>query len=218
VINFVQKEHGTNLLQDDTVVTYIKLLRQLCKAIEREQLSNELIADIKVPDRHGRLTDIDGLCMVWPKDFPKTFFEWPSRICFLTFRIPNFRPRSKSNKSCVNFRGFDEFTFSISINSPSISVSLNCKSLFDKSWEPLQGPAILVYSDKPFTKEDIEGIQQLGLGSKGHDATKTGQYGVGFNSVIFSLVKWRSDVLARSNVRSGSLNIVPFPFISNFSW
>jgi sacsin len=60
---------------------------------------------------------------------------------------------------------------------------LQCGSIIHRVWEPLQGPAILVYNDKPFTKEDIEGIQQLGLGSKGHDATKTGQYGVGFNSV-----------------------------------
>jgi hypothetical protein len=63
VINFVQKEHGTNPLQDVTVVSYIKLLRQLCEAVERENLSKKLIADIKVPDRNGRLTDIDGLCM-----------------------------------------------------------------------------------------------------------------------------------------------------------
>jgi hypothetical protein len=54
VINFVQKEHGTNPLQDVTVVTYIILLRQLCEAGERENISKELIADIKVPDRNGR--------------------------------------------------------------------------------------------------------------------------------------------------------------------
>ena len=55
--------------------------------------------------------------------------------------------------------------------------------VFEKCWEPLQGPALCVYNNKPFTKADIEGIQNLGEGSKGDDPTKTGQYGVGFNAV-----------------------------------
>ena len=41
----------------------------------------------------------------------------------------------------------------------------------------------VVYNNKPFTKADIEGIQNLGEGSKGDDPNKTGQYGVGFNAV-----------------------------------
>ena len=57
------------------------------------------------------------------------------------------------------------------------------KKLFDESWEPLQGPALCVYNNKPFTHSDIEGIQNLGEGSKGADPHKTGQYGVGFNAV-----------------------------------
>ena len=55
--------------------------------------------------------------------------------------------------------------------------------IFEKCWEPLQGPALCVYNNKPFTKSDIEGIQNLGEGSKGDDPSKTGQYGVGFNAV-----------------------------------
>ena len=51
------------------------------------------------------------------------------------------------------------------------------------SWKPLQGPALCVYNNKPFTNADIEGIQNLGDGSKGDDPNKTGQYGVGFNAV-----------------------------------
>ena len=53
--------------------------------------------------------------------------------------------------------------------------------VFDKCWEPLQGPSLCVYNNKPFTQKDIEGIQHLGMGSKVTDPTKTGQYGVGFN-------------------------------------
>ena len=56
-------------------------------------------------------------------------------------------------------------------------------SVFDDSWKPLQGPALCVYNNKPFTEDDLQGIQKLGKGSKGNDATKTGQYGVGFNCV-----------------------------------
>ena len=57
------------------------------------------------------------------------------------------------------------------------------ESVFGKSWKPLQGPALCVYNNRPFTNEDIEGICSLGEGSKGDDPNKTGQYGVGFNAV-----------------------------------
>ena len=55
--------------------------------------------------------------------------------------------------------------------------------VFEESWKPLQGPALCVYNNKPFTEADIKGIQNLGEGSKGDDPNKTGQYGVGFNAV-----------------------------------
>ena len=55
--------------------------------------------------------------------------------------------------------------------------------VFEESWEPLQGPSLLVYNNKPFTEADMKGIQNLGEGSKGDDPTKTGQYGIGFNCV-----------------------------------
>ena len=57
------------------------------------------------------------------------------------------------------------------------------KHVFSEEWKDLQGPAICVYNDKTFTKEDIEGIQKLGIGSKIDDPQKTGQYGIGFNAV-----------------------------------
>ena len=55
--------------------------------------------------------------------------------------------------------------------------------IFHKSWEPLQGPALCVYNNRPFTRADLEGIQRLGEGSKRNDPCKTGQYGIGFSSV-----------------------------------
>ena len=55
--------------------------------------------------------------------------------------------------------------------------------VFEDCWQPLQGPALCVYNNKPFTNADIEGIRNLGEGSKGDDPNKTGQYGVGFNAV-----------------------------------
>jgi len=57
------------------------------------------------------------------------------------------------------------------------------EKVFEDSWKQLQGPALCVYNNKPFTKADIDGIQNLGEGSKGEDPNKTGQYGVGFNAV-----------------------------------
>ena len=55
--------------------------------------------------------------------------------------------------------------------------------VFADSWKRLQGPALCVFNNKPFTEADIAGIQNLGEGSKGDDPNKTGQYGVGFNAV-----------------------------------
>ena len=55
--------------------------------------------------------------------------------------------------------------------------------IFDKSWKPLQGPALCIYNDMPFRENDLKAIQKLGEGSKKNDPNKTGQYGVGFNCV-----------------------------------
>ncbi|KAJ8019556.1 Sacsin [Holothuria leucospilota] len=55
--------------------------------------------------------------------------------------------------------------------------------LFYNSMSELQGPALLAYNNKPFTDDDIRGIQKLGEGSKSDDSDKTGRYGVGFNVV-----------------------------------
>lgn len=55
--------------------------------------------------------------------------------------------------------------------------------VFDQQWKPLQGPALCVYNNSPFTDNDLAGIQQLGEGSKSLDFSKTGQYGIGFSSV-----------------------------------
>ncbi|CAN9497847.1 unnamed protein product [Ophioblennius macclurei] len=55
---------------------------------------------------------------------------------------------------------------------------------FGKKWNHLQGPALCVFNNRVFTKEDLHGIQQLGEGGKQNSAGKTGKYGVGFNSVF----------------------------------
>ena len=55
-------------------------------------------------------------------------------------------------------------------------------AVFAPSWKPLQGPALCVYNNRPFTEADLEGIQKLGEGSKEQDSSKTGQYGIGFSS------------------------------------
>ncbi|XP_028400771.1 sacsin-like [Dendronephthya gigantea] len=53
----------------------------------------------------------------------------------------------------------------------------------DGTTEEIQGPALCVYNDRPFTKKDIEGIKNLGIGSKRGSPEMTGRYGIGFNSV-----------------------------------
>ena len=76
-------------------------------------------------------------------------------------------------------------------------------TVFAPSWKPLQGPALCVYNNRPFTEADLEGIQKLGQGSKVHDASKTGQYGIGF-SAMYHLTDTPS-VLTRPEGKSQSL-------------
>lgn len=57
------------------------------------------------------------------------------------------------------------------------------KFIFNDKWKPLQGPSLIVFNDACFTANDLEGIKNLGIGSKTEDATKTGQFGIGFNAV-----------------------------------
>ena len=76
-------------------------------------------------------------------------------------------------------------------------------AVFAPSWKPLQGPALCVYNNRPFTEADLEGIQKLGQGSKLHDPSKTGQYGIGF-SAMYHLTDTPS-VLTRPEGKSQSL-------------
>ena len=55
--------------------------------------------------------------------------------------------------------------------------------IFSPEWAELQGPALLIWNDRDFTDEDLEGIQKLGLGSKRGDTESIGQFGIGFNVV-----------------------------------
>ena len=55
--------------------------------------------------------------------------------------------------------------------------------ILSEHWSELQGPALLVWNDAVFSKNDLKGIQQLGLGSKRGDSESIGQFGIGFNVV-----------------------------------
>ena len=55
--------------------------------------------------------------------------------------------------------------------------------VISEEWKQLQGPALLFWNNSTFSKEDLIGIQRIGLGSKKYDADKIGQYGIGFNVV-----------------------------------
>ncbi|XP_071959409.1 sacsin-like [Antedon mediterranea] len=57
------------------------------------------------------------------------------------------------------------------------------KNVFCESWKQTLGPALCVFNNKPFTEDDLKGIQELGTGAKSEHPDKTGQYGIGFNSV-----------------------------------
>ncbi|KAL3718738.1 hypothetical protein ACJRO7_003791 [Eucalyptus globulus] len=56
-------------------------------------------------------------------------------------------------------------------------------SLLSDSLAQWQGPALLAYNDAIFSEEDFASISRIGGSSKHSQATKTGRFGVGFNSV-----------------------------------
>ena len=54
---------------------------------------------------------------------------------------------------------------------------------YHKNWKQLQKiPSLLVYNNRPFTEEDLKGIQEVGIGGKQGKNT-IGRFGLGFNSV-----------------------------------
>ncbi|PRQ41414.1 putative transcription factor C2H2 family [Rosa chinensis] len=56
-------------------------------------------------------------------------------------------------------------------------------SLLSETLAPWQGPSLLAYNDAVFTEEDFVSISRIGGSSKHGQASKTGRFGVGFNSV-----------------------------------
>lgn len=46
----------------------------------------------------------------------------------------------------------------------------------------LQGPALVVFNDQVFSDADLESIQEVGLGNKTQNSSKTGRFGLGFNA------------------------------------
>eukprot|EP01063_Lacrimia_lanifica_P037223 TRINITY_DN757_c3_g1_i2.p1 TRINITY_DN757_c3_g1~~TRINITY_DN757_c3_g1_i2.p1 ORF type:complete len:3788 (+),score=1393.80 TRINITY_DN757_c3_g1_i2:1139-11365(+) len=57
------------------------------------------------------------------------------------------------------------------------------KTLLGTSMEPHQGPAMLVYNNATFSEADFQALASLGQGSKLESTSKTGKFGLGFNSV-----------------------------------
>ncbi len=56
------------------------------------------------------------------------------------------------------------------------------KSLLTPQLENFQGPALYQFDNATFNEVDFESIQRVGDGLKRGDPTKTGQFGLGFNS------------------------------------
>lgn len=61
--------------------------------------------------------------------------------------------------------------------------SLETKRTFCADFNRLQKPALLCWNNATFSQADLDGIIDLGKGSKRDSAMKIGRFGVGFNSV-----------------------------------
>ena len=61
--------------------------------------------------------------------------------------------------------------------------SLCLSAKYHKNWKQLQKiPSLLVYNNRPFTENDLKGIQEVGIGGK-QEKNTIGRFGLGFNSV-----------------------------------
>jgi sacsin len=69
------------------------------------------------------------------------------------------------------------------------------ESLLSKSLQRFQGPALVAYNSGIFEEKDFESIRSLGASRKYTDLTKTGRFGIGFNSV--NLVKINISYVSR---------------------
>lgn len=59
----------------------------------------------------------------------------------------------------------------------------NTVKTFSPLYNKLQGPSLLAWNNSVFTESDLEGLINLGVGSKREETAKIGHFGVGFNSV-----------------------------------
>ena len=78
------------------------------------------------------------------------------------------------------------------------------RKVVDDGWDQLLDPALLVFNDNYFKTSDLEGIQDLGHGSKFDHVDKIGQFGVGFNCV-YSLTDFPSVLTQVDGKGSGDL-------------
>ena len=67
-----------------------------------------------------------------------------------------------------------------------------------EEWKELQGPSLLVWNNRNFSDNDLQGIQKLGLGSKRDDFESIGQFGIGFN-IVYHITDCPS-FITRSNI------------------
>ena len=93
--------------------------------------------------------------------------------------------------------------------------SLCLSAKYQKRWKELQRvPSLLVYNNRAFTEEDLQGIQAVGIGGKQGKKT-IGRFGLGFNSV-FHLT--RSPCLLTCSEDGSSSNFCVFdPYLEHLS-
>lgn len=241
VLSSIQERNESNDMSEDAVRVYVKLLRVLVKANEREQLPKQHFQSLYIPDTKGVLTHVSKLCVdeVNITSLGRMKFTHPSISFDIAFALGINSKREQKIEECSkpiemfskDFGQHEELITRIKrilsgypcdagvlkellqnaddakASEVHIVIDYNnheTDNLFSDSWKPLQGPAILIYNDSSFSEADIRGIQKLGIGSKGEDPTKTGQYGVGFNAV-YHLTDVPSFLTKGDNVETGEI-------------
>ncbi|CAC5371400.1 unnamed protein product [Mytilus coruscus] len=241
VLSSIQVRYESNDMPEDAVKVYVKLLRVLVQANEREKMPKQHFQNLYIPDTKGVLTHVSKLCVdeVNITSLGKMKFTHPSISFDIAFALGINSKREQKIEECSkpiemfskDFGQHEELITRIKrilsgypcdagvlkellqnaddakASEVHIVIDYNnheTDNLFSDSWKPLQGPAILIYNDSSFSEADIRGIQKLGIGSKGEDPTKTGQYGVGFNAV-YHLTDVPSFLTKGDNVETGEI-------------
>ncbi|CAG2214118.1 unnamed protein product [Mytilus edulis] len=185
-----QNQYKSSKLPNSDIRVYINLLLQLEHSMLIEQITPTSLT-IMAPDNENVLTLTKFLCVQETEVYTRQAMKFTHDLISpaLASSLGILSKRKMKLRLCTRTRCFGQR---------------------EELTTRIKGPALLIYNDSAFSEQDLNGIQDLGIGSKRLDPTKTGQYGVGFN-VVYHLTDVPSFLTKGPEVESGQILCVLDP-------